>query len=175
MRLLAGQKAPDHSTIARFRTGFLADACEDLFYQMVRRLAAMDELSKETVFIDGTKLEACANKYTFVWKKSVGKWEEKMFAKMEDAVQMLNREYMQSFCISKENRTADLQSIVDYLEDFCLTNTVVFVHARGKRKSVHQRYLELFQGFLDRQLLYDLHHSRFGSRNSYSVQMCWVI
>ena len=35
MWLLAGQKAPDHSTIARFRTGFLADACENLFYQMV--------------------------------------------------------------------------------------------------------------------------------------------
>ena len=79
MWLLAGQKAPDHSTIARFRTGFLAEACEDLFYQMVRRLKDAEELSKETVFIDGTKLEACANKYTFVWKKSVGKWEEKMF------------------------------------------------------------------------------------------------
>ena len=71
--LLAGQKAPDHSTIARFRTGFLADACEDLFYQMVNNLSRAGELSKETVFIDGTKLEACANKYTFVWKKSVGK------------------------------------------------------------------------------------------------------
>ena len=41
MWLLAGQKAPDHSTIAGFRTGFLAEACEDLFYQMVRNLAAM--------------------------------------------------------------------------------------------------------------------------------------
>lgn len=168
MWLLAGQKAPDHSTIARFRTGFLADACEDLFYQMVRRFAAMDELSKETVFIDGTKLEACANKYTFVWKKSVGKWEEKMFIKMEEAVQMLNREYMQSFCVSKENRTTDLQRIVDYLKDYCFTKGIVFVHGRGKRKGVHQRYLELFEKFLDRQLLYDLHHSRFGSRNSYS-------
>ena len=66
MWLLAGAKAPDHSTIARFRTGFLAEACEDLFYQMVRRLASAEELSQETVFIDGTKLEACANKYTFV-------------------------------------------------------------------------------------------------------------
>ena len=79
MWLLAGQKAPDHSTIARFRTGFLASACEDLFYQLVRLLASMGELSKETVFIDGTKLEACANKYTFVWRKSVCKWKEKMF------------------------------------------------------------------------------------------------
>ena len=57
MWLLAGQKAPDHSTIARFRTGFLADACENLFYQMVRRLEAAGELSEETVFIDGTKLD----------------------------------------------------------------------------------------------------------------------
>ena len=86
MWLLAGQKAPDHSTIARFRTGFLSDACENLFYQLVRRLEAAGELSKETVFIDGTKLEACANKYTFVWKKSVGKWEEKMFQKIEEAI-----------------------------------------------------------------------------------------
>ena len=61
MWLLAGRKAPDHSTIARFRTGFLADACENLFYQMVKRLENSGELSKETVFIDGTKLEACAN------------------------------------------------------------------------------------------------------------------
>ena len=38
MWLLAGQKAPDHSTIARFRTGFLADACENLFYQTVKRM-----------------------------------------------------------------------------------------------------------------------------------------
>lgn len=82
MWLLVGQKAPDHSTIARFRTGFLLEACEDLFYQMVRRLKDAGELSVETVFIDGTKLEACANKYTFVWKKSVGKWEEKMFQKI---------------------------------------------------------------------------------------------
>ena len=101
MWLLAGQKAPDHSTIARFRTGFLAESCEDLFYQLVRRLSEYGELSKETVFIDGTKLEACANKYTFVWKKSVNRWEEKMFPKLETAVMLLNHEYMKDFVITK--------------------------------------------------------------------------
>ena len=126
MWLLAGQKAPDHSTIARFRTGFLLEACEDLFYQMVRRLAAMGELSKETVFIDGTKLEACANKYTFVWKKSVGKWEEKMFSRIETAVLLINQEYIQSFTITKENRTADLQKIVDFLDNYCRNQIIPF-------------------------------------------------
>ena len=116
MWLLAGKKAPDHSTIARFRTGFLADACEDLFYQMVRRLEQMNELSKETVFIDGTKLEACVNKYTFVWKKSVGKWVEKMFLKTQEAVALLNREYLQSFSVSKETRTYDIQKICCFIE-----------------------------------------------------------
>lgn len=168
MWLLAGQKAPDHSTIARFRTGFLLEACEDLFYQIVRRLAAIGELSKETVFIDGTKLEACANKYTFVWKKSVGKWEEKMFSKIEAAVLLVNREYMQGFAITKENRTAELQKIVDFLDNYCHENSIHFVYGRGKRKSLHQRYYELFRRFLDRQLLYDVHNSRFGDRNSYS-------
>lgn len=168
MWLLAGSKAPDHSTIARFRTGFLAEACEDLFYQMVRRLATMGELAQETVFIDGTKLEACANKYTFVWKKSVGKWEEKMLLRMQELLQMLNREYMKELQISRENRTADLQKIVDFLEEYCRENKVCFVAGRGKRKCLHQKYLELFRRFLDRQLLYDLHNSRFEGRNSYS-------
>lgn len=77
MWLLSGQKAPDHSTIERFRTGFLADACEDLFYQMVRKLERSGEFSKETVFIDRTKLEACANKYMFVWKNPLENGKKK--------------------------------------------------------------------------------------------------
>ena len=66
---------------------------KNLTYQMVRRLEKSGELSKETVFIDGTKLEACANKYTFVWKKSVGKWEAKMYGRIQEAVRLLNQEH----------------------------------------------------------------------------------
>ena len=122
----------------------------------------------ETVFIDGTKLEACANKYTFVWKKSVGKWEEKMFLKIQDAVQMINLTYMKSFQIEKETRTPNPQEIMEFLSHYCKEHKIPFVNGRGKRKSIHQRYYEMFRRFLDHQLLYDLHHSRFEGRNSYS-------
>ena len=168
MWLLAGQKALEYSTIARFRTGFLADACENLFYQMVRRLENSGELSKETVFIDGTKLEVFANKYTFVWKKSVGRWEETMFDKIVAAVELVNQEYIKSFTVTRESRASDLQEIVDFLEKTATEHGIAFVHGRGKRKTIQQRYYELFRRFLDRQLLYDLHHTRFGNRNSYS-------
>ena len=167
MWLLAGQKAPDHSTIARFRTGFLADACENLFFQMVKRLEDSGELSKETVFIDGTKLEACANKYTFVWKKSVGKWEENMFLKIQETIQFLNKEYLQGFSVTSETKTQDLQKIVHFLEKQCQVDHTVFVHGRGKRKSKNQRYLELFRRFLERQSIYDWHTASFQGRNNY--------
>lgn len=167
MWLLSGQKAPDHSTIARFRTGFLSGACEDLFYQMVKRLDSMGEISKETVFIDGTKLEACANKYTFVWKKSVGKWEEKMFRKIQTATDMLNTEYLQTFVVNPETRIMDLQNICCFLEQICAEQHTLFVHGRGKRKSRNQKYLELFRRFLERQITYDCHTASFGDRNNY--------
>lgn len=145
----------------------MADACEDLFYQMVRRLEQMNELSKETVFIDGTKLEACANKYTFVWKKSVGKWEEKIFLKTQEAVALLNREYLQSFSVSKETRTHDIQKICCFIEQICEEQHTVFVHGRGKRKSRNQKYLELFRRFLECQTVYDWHTASFQGRNNY--------
>lgn len=91
-----------------------------------------------------------------------------MFSKIETAIPLINQEYMQSFTITKENRTSDLKKIMDFLDHYCRENGICFVYGRGKRKSVHQRYHELFRRFLDRQLLYDLHHSRFGDRNSYS-------
>lgn len=119
------------------------------------------------MFIDGTKLEACANKYTFVWKKSIGKWEEKMLHKIQESVKLLNREYLQSFSVSPESRTQDLQDIVLFLEERCRTEHTVFVHGRGKRKSRNQRYFELFHRFLERQTIYDWHTASFQGRNNY--------
>lgn len=149
------------------KTSFLAEACEDLFYQMIHRLESAGELSKETVFIDGTKLEACANKYTFVWRKSVGKWEQKMFQKIQEAVRLINQEYIKSFCITEESRTQDLQENCYFLEEYCKDQNIVFVHGRGKRKSREQRYLELFRRFLERQMVYDWHSASFQGRNNY--------
>jgi transposase len=81
MWLLEGNKAPDHSTIARFRKDYLTDSVEDLFYQLVSYLNEIGEIDFENIFIDGTKIEANANRYTFVWRKSILKNEAKMFKK----------------------------------------------------------------------------------------------
>ena len=89
--LLQGYKSPDHVTISRFRKDYLSnEIIEDLFYQQVNYLATQNEILFENVFIDGTKIEANANRYSFVWKKAVLKNEEKMFEKILALVETIN-------------------------------------------------------------------------------------
>lgn len=69
--LLEGQRAPDHNTINRFRKNILTqEAGQDILCQLVVLLHERGLLSLEAAFIDGTKIEANANKYSFVWKKA---------------------------------------------------------------------------------------------------------
>ena len=80
--LLDGHEAPDHCTIARFRSGAATGkAIEGLFWQYVNILAEKGWIDRDELYIDGTKIESKANRYTFVWRKSVerelGKIREK--------------------------------------------------------------------------------------------------
>ena len=70
MYLLGDNAVPDHNTIARFRAERLAGFEKELLEQFVGMLAEWGFVSLATVFIDGTKIEANANRYSFVWKKS---------------------------------------------------------------------------------------------------------
>lgn len=65
-----------------------------------------------------------------------------MFSKIETAVSLINHEYMQSFSITKENQTSDLQKIMIFLDNYCRKNGICFMYGRGKRKSVYQKYHE---------------------------------
>ena len=57
----------------RFLTLHFAPVAKDILGKVTNYLYDLKEISGEVIFIDGTKIEANANKYTFVWKKSVKK------------------------------------------------------------------------------------------------------
>ena len=67
---LSGMNRPDFNTINLFRKHRLADVMDDIFTQVVQMLVDAKFVSLEVQYIDGTKIEANANKYTFVWKKA---------------------------------------------------------------------------------------------------------
>lgn len=81
---LSAMSYPDHNTINRFRGVRLKHALRSVFEDVVELLAREGLLSIEEIYTDGTKMEANANRYTFVWKKSIQTNKEKMKKQLQD-------------------------------------------------------------------------------------------
>ena len=148
--LLWDEAVPDHSTISRFRTGRCAEAIEDLFYQYVRYLEAQGETDHETVFIDGTKLESRAGRYTFVWRKSVEKQLAKVKEKVYTATTLTSLKALDQWLAEKEAG-------------------ITFAHGTGRRKSEAQKDWETLDGLRRKWREYEEKLAIMGKdRNSYS-------
>lgn len=81
---LAGMQRPDHNTINRFRSDKLKGVLKQVFSQVVVLMAEQGLMDIKTIYVDGTKLEANANKYTFVWGKSVKRHKERIKTQLEE-------------------------------------------------------------------------------------------
>jgi transposase len=81
---LSGMQQPDHNTINRFRGERLKEVLKMLFVQVVELLAQSGHLSLKEVYTDGTKIEANANRYTFVWGNSIKHNKTKMESQLKE-------------------------------------------------------------------------------------------
>lgn len=68
---LSGMSRPDHNTLNRFRSEKLKDVLKDIFAQVVMMLVDSGHVSLRDVYLDGTKIEANANRFTFVWGNAI--------------------------------------------------------------------------------------------------------
>lgn len=73
---LSGGAAPDHNTINRFRGERLEKHLKTVFEEVVKLLVEAGQISLRDLTLDGTKIEANANRYTFVWGKSVKRYKD---------------------------------------------------------------------------------------------------
>jgi transposase len=79
---LAGYETPDFITINRFRNRVKKEI-NAVFTQVVLLLAERGFVSLDVEYIDGTKIESKANRYTFVWRKTVEKNRAKLLEKIK--------------------------------------------------------------------------------------------
>jgi len=169
MWLLQGRKAPDHNTIARFRTGRVVSAIDDLFSQVVKNLAERDSIEFKNVFIDGTKIEANANKYTFVWKKATSKYQDKLYNKSLNIVKEINAKFEMNFALyDSKVEIPYITEILNFLNDKKFKENIEFVNGKGKRKSSIQKYVETVEDIIEKQTKYTEFNKTFGDRNSFS-------
>ena len=168
MYLLEGRSAPDHATIARFRSIHFAEVAEKYLAMSVSYLMNLGEISGKEIFIDGTKIEANANKYTFVWKKSVTKNQAKLLDKMA----LLVQECVETYGLRKiwhgQVKEKHLEKVIRQLYRIKEEEGIEFVHGSGKRKTQLQRHVEELEEATDRLKEYSRKLSILGERNSYS-------
>lgn len=161
---LSGMNRPDFRTINRFRSERLADGrFESIFHQVVELLHDEGLISLDVQYIDGTKIESVANKYTFVWKGSVEKNKEKLLAKVDgvlkEAEEALAEENAaeQPEEITKEDLQQRTDRILEKIDKEGVSD-------RKLRKAV----TKVKEESLPKLDEYDRHLEILGDRNSYS-------
>ena len=164
--LLQSTHAPDHNTINRFRKHHLkGDVLSDLFCQFAEKLMEAGEVSLSEIFIDGTKIEANANKYTFVWRGSI----EKNYAKLKlKAFKYIKDELDIEASVDTVNAKM-LRDIFNRIRKQARNENAVFVHGTGSKKSELQRRYETLEEWSKRASDYEEALVILGNdRNSYS-------
>lgn len=81
---LAGGNTPDHNSINRFRSDRLQGVLKEVFSQVVLSLHEGGYLDIKDLYTDGTKLEAHANRYTFVWAKAIQTNKSRIATQLEE-------------------------------------------------------------------------------------------
>ncbi|NFA44624.1 transposase, partial [Clostridium botulinum] len=141
--LLQGQKPPEHNSISRFRSHRLADCVESLFNQLIKKLGELKEIEFDNIFIDGTKIEAYANRYSFVWKKATDKFEAKLQEKTIKVLENLEKDFQLEVKNYEDKLlVTDINNVLNKLYIIKENENITFVHGKGKRKSKFQKYVE---------------------------------
>lgn len=168
MYLLEGKPVPDHATFARFRSIHFAPCAKRILAEMSNLLYELGEISGETIFIDGTKIEACANKYTFVWKKTVTKNQAKLLIKIADLIAECGQLYGIRIVHGDTVKMKHVKRLRKKLYALKQEENIAFVHGIGKRKTQLQKSIETLEDYLDRLKGYTKKLHICGKRNSYS-------
>jgi len=168
MYLLEGKPAPDHATIALFHSLHFSRCSKKIMAETTWFLRRLGELGSETVFIDGTKIEANANKYTFVWKKAVTKSLAKMMEKVTSLVSECEASYGLHIVYHERISLKTLKRLRRSLYKVKAEEGIEFVHGSGKKKSPLQKSVEQLEGYIDRMKGYIQKIHICGKRNSYS-------
>ena len=169
MYLLEGKPAPDHATIARFISLHLSQCSKKTLAEVTALLKDLGEISGVHIFIDGTKIESAANRYTFVWKKAVTKLQKRLCEKIAVLVEELELLYgIRLIFNGRKFGLRTLKKIRKKLYAIKKEEGIIFVHGCGRRKSQLQRSIETLEGYMEKLKEYTKKIYNCGDRNSYS-------
>lgn len=162
---LSGMKNPDHNTINRFRSDRLKGVIKKVFTHVVLLLVDSGHIDLQKVYTDGTKIEANANRYTFVWGNAIKTSKERIRTQLEELW-----DYTQKVAAEELKNTApvdftsiDAEKVRETVEqiDKALSDKPVPKKVKQKVRYAKKNWPEKLQEYKEKEKI-------LGERNSYS-------
>uniref|UniRef100_UPI00099C3BC5 transposase n=1 Tax=Streptococcus pneumoniae TaxID=1313 RepID=UPI00099C3BC5 len=180
MQYLTGQLVVSYRTINRFRVAEgMEELIRNLFIDLNLRLKMEEFVTLDCLFIDGTKIEANANKYSFVWKKA----RDKFSAKLQEQIQVYFQEEITPLIhqaiklddeepIPSEQLLAFAQVLEEELEKLSQDIEETAVKGKDERKTQRRKLKKVLrkvkEDFSVRAEKYENYQETFQGRNSFS-------
>lgn len=169
---LMDHDTPSYRTFGYFINEVIADSIEDLFHGMNKVIFDKEKVDLNHLYIDGSKFEANADRYSWVWKKSTEKSRYRLYGKITALLEEMNVVVAPSGMVIPTNAEyvpQGLREILDRYHHLLALDEDTFVYGRGHHKTVYQRQYEKLKEYADRLEEY-IEKTRIcgDHRNSYS-------
>ncbi len=167
---LAAQEHPDFVTVNRFRNR-VRNEINNIFTQTVLLLAGRGFITLDVEYIDGTKIESKANKYTFVWRKTVGKNRAKLQEKIHVLLQQIDEAIAQDRTAESETSEFSpeaLTSLIGELKDALASEPEPAGKEQKTVRRERKKQIKELERHRDKLDEYDSRLEQIGDRNSMS-------
>ena len=163
---------PTHMTFCNFMNNYLLKNIDSIFKEINNYIFQYDNVDTEHLYIDGTKLEANANKYSWVWKKACITNRDKLFKKISEFLKEFNEFLLpHSVCfeIKDSYEIEHLEKMFNQVREILNIDPLLFVQGKGKRKTYEQKSYEFLNETIEQLKDYaDKIEICGDNRNSYS-------
>ena len=167
---LAAQERPDFVTINRFRNR-VKNEINNIFTQVVLVLAEKGFITLDVEYIDGTKIESKANKYTFVWRKTI----EKNRAKLQDKIRVLLQQIDEVIAQDKASESETVEftpetvtALIGELNEALSTKPEPTTKEEKKQVRERKKQIKELEKHRDKLNEYDSRLEQMDGRNSMS-------
>ena len=168
---ISGGNRPDFRTINRFRSERLKGSIQSVFTEVLEYLLEHKYIKLENYFVDGTKIEANANRYSFAWKKSTQKYKKNLQDKVKELFEEIDKI---NEAEEEEYGDRDLEELgeeseidADKLKDLA-ERLSKKLREEPKNKALKKKVKQLKSDFIPRMEKYEHYEKVMGNRNSFS-------
>ncbi len=162
---LSAMSYPDHNTINRFRSERLKGVLKEVFSQVVLLLVEQGIITLKEAYLDGTKIEANANRYTFVWGRSISKSKERIKKQLDEL-------WTYAESVAREELENNEPEGFDKIDPESIERTIISINKALKGKPVDKKVKQKLnyakKNWPENLRKYEQQERILGNRNSYS-------